>query len=52
MASVIDDSMSTRHWWNDRDRDKQEYSTKTLSFCLFVHNSHMDLPGIEQDPLP
>jgi hypothetical protein len=38
---------------NDRDRDKQEYSEKNLSFCLFVHHSsYMDWPRIEHDPPP
>jgi hypothetical protein len=51
MASVIDDVMSTKHWWSERERDEQEYSEKNLSFCLFIHqNSLMDCPGIEHDP--
>jgi hypothetical protein len=36
-----------RHWWNDTDRWKSEYSEKNLSqYHFFHHISHVDWTGI------
>jgi hypothetical protein len=48
IASVIDELMSLKHWWNGTDREELKYSERNLSQCHFVHHkSHVERFGLE-----
>jgi len=49
----MNESVGTRHWWNNTDTVRPTYSEKNLSQChFFPHKSYMDWPGIETGPPP
>jgi len=51
IVSIIDELMSTEHWWNNTDKRILKYPKKTLSHCQYVHHTcHIDKPSNKSGP--